>query len=245
LSKIVVGLFFFALCRAPVNAQAASPAEENQLRGFVSIVAGKVFDYLEMAGTKTALDFRPLSQQERNAIFGKSLINPIWYFKGAMSGALDQVHNKPGEWGQGWSAYGQRVGNIMGQYAIQRSVSYGLASLLQEDNRYFGSGQKGFWRRSRYALASSVLARHGNGRQYPSVSQFAGFAAGAFISRTWQPPSTHTAGDGAVSFGLSMGYNALACEVKEFLPDLLRLMTKGRKSQSPTASGNQPARPAK
>jgi hypothetical protein len=42
------------------------------------------------------------------------------------------------------------------------------------------------------------------------------------VSRAWQPPSTRSAGDGAVSFGITLGYNALSSAVKEFLPDIVK-----------------------
>jgi len=188
-----------------------------------------VFDYLTMAGSTTAKDFQPLSQAERNRIYLRSLINPVWYLKGASSAAIDQWNDKPREWEQGASGYGKRLGNIMGQYAIQRTVTFGASSLFHEDNRYFGSGKKGFWRRTGYAVSSSILARRDDGKRYPSVSLISGFAAGAFVSRSWQPPSTGSAGDGAVSFGISMGYNALSCAVKEFLPDIVRPILKRHK----------------
>ena len=154
------------------------------------------------------------------------------YFKSGLSGAIDQANDKPHEWGQGGAGYGKRVANITAQYGIQRTVTFGVASLLHEYNRYFGSGKKGFWPRTGYAISSSVLARHDNGRRYPSVSLIGGFAAAAFISRSLQPPSTHSAGDGASSFGISMGYNVLACTVKEFLPDLLRPLAKRHKTSA-------------
>jgi len=188
-----------------------------------------VFDYLTMAGTQTAADFKPLSQREQTIIYLKSLINPVWYLRGGLSAAIDLKNDKPREWEQGGSGYGKRFGNIMGQYTIQRTVTFGMSSLLHEDNRYFGSGKKGFWGRTGYAISSSFLARHDNGNRYPSFSLIGGFAAGAFVSRSWQPPSTRSAGDGAVSFGTTMGYNVLSCVVKEFLPDIVRPLTKRHK----------------
>ncbi|MEO8594443.1 MAG: hypothetical protein ABI759_14090 [Candidatus Solibacter sp.] len=188
-----------------------------------------VFEYLTMAGSSTAKDFKPQSQAERNRIYLRSLINPVWYLKGAFSAAIDQWNDKPQEWEQGASGYGKRFGNIMGQYAVQRTVTFGAESLLHEDNRYFGSGKKGFWRRTGYALSSSILARHDDGKRYPSVSLISGFAAGAFVSRAWLPPSQNSPGDAAVSFGFTMGYNALSCAVKEFLPDIVRPITKRHK----------------
>lgn len=188
-----------------------------------------IFDYLTMAGTDTSASFKPLTQHERTSSYLKSLVNPVLYFKGAMSGAIDLANNKPPDWEQGASGYGKRVGNIMGQYGIQRTVTFGVSSLLHEDNRYFASGKKGLWRRTGYAVTASFLARHDNGKRYPSVSLVGGFAAGGFISRSWQPPTTRSMGDGAVSFGYSMGYNVLACIAKEFLPDIVRPLTKHRK----------------
>jgi hypothetical protein len=224
---ILLALLFGGAARAQVSTAPASQPGSSWL-------ASTVFDYLAMAGTRTARDFKPLSQSERNGLYLKSLTNPVMYVKSALSGAIDHANDKPAEWGQGAAAYGKRVGNIAGQYAVQRTVTYGLSSLTHEDNRYFGSGEKGFWRRTGYALSSSVLARHDNGKRYPSVSLIGGFAAAAFLSRSWQPPSTHSAGDGAVSFGYSMGYNAVACTVKEFLPDILRRFRKG--TAAPPAS---------
>jgi len=185
-----------------------------------------VFSYLNMASSKKATDFQPLTQKERNQLYGKSFVNPFWYLKGAFSAGQNQWKDKPPEWEQGASGYGRRYADIMGQYAIQRTTTFGLESLLHEDNRYLGSGKKGFWPRTGYALKSSILARHDNGKRYPSVSLLTGYAGGAFLSRTWQPPSTNTAGDGAVSFGISMGWNIGFSMVKEFLPDMLGPFTK-------------------
>lgn len=41
-----------------------------------------------------------------------------------------------------------------------------------------------------------------------------------FISRLWRPRSNDSAGDGAVSFGISMATNAGVNVIREFLPDV-------------------------
>jgi hypothetical protein len=228
---VITFLFVLLLFGCAVEAQ-VSDASGSQPKH--APLANVLFDYLNVAGGQTAADFKPLTQSERNRQYAKSLINPILYFKAGLSGAIDHANDKPFEWEQGAAGYGKRVANITAQYGIQRTVTFGIASLLHEDNRYFGSGKKGFWPRTGYAISSSVLARHDNGKRYPSVSLIGGFAAAAFISRSWQPRSTHSAGDGASSFGYSMGYNVLACTVKEFLPDLLRPLTKRYKASAPS-----------
>jgi hypothetical protein len=190
-------------------------------------------NYLNMAGTQTAGEFRPLKNREKTDLYLGSMINPWSFVKAAMSSGVDQWHDKPQEWGQGWGPYGKRFANIEGQYATQKLVTYLVSLPLREDNRYFGSGRHGFWSRTEYAVASSVLARRDNGRQYISVSQLSGMAAGAFIARLWLPPSQSSAGDAAVSFGITAGSNASLSVLKEFLPDLLHWAVRKKARRSP------------
>ena len=87
-----------------------------------------IFNYLNMAGAKKAADFQPMTQPERNRLYIKTMVNPIGFFKVGFSAGIDQWNDKPEEWGQGASGYGKRFANIEGQYAIQRTVTFGLSS---------------------------------------------------------------------------------------------------------------------
>jgi hypothetical protein len=232
-NKTICGLGIFALTFAPlVPGQNQSSITEEEKSSTVSRGVDYVLNYLNMAGTEKASEFRPLTRPERTKIYLKTMVNPVGYLKAGFSAGIDQFNDKPSEWEQGASGYGRRFANILGQYSIQRTVTFGLDSLLHEDNRYFNSGKKGFWPRTGYALASGLLARHDDGTQHLSISQIGGVAAGAFLSRSWQPPSQHSAGDGAVSFGISMASNMGFGIVKEFLPDLGRAITNKRKKHS-------------
>src|SRR6266576_6019872 len=178
-----------------------------------------VFNFLNMAGTN---EFRPMTQPERTRLYFKTMLNPFGFVKTGFSAGIDQANDKPTEWEQGASGYGKRFANILGQSSIQRTVTYELGSALHEDNRYFNSGKQGFWPRTGYSLASGILARHDDGSRHISISQLGGVAAAAFLSRLWQPPSQSSAGDGAVSFGVTMASNIGFGVVKELLPDLGR-----------------------
>jgi hypothetical protein len=210
------------LAWVPLLAAQDQSDNTNQHSAAVNKGIDLIFNYLNMAGAKKAADFRPMTQPERNRLYLKTMVNPIGFFKVGFSAGIDQWNDKPEEWGQGASGYGKRFANIEGQYAIQRTVTFGLSSALHEDNRYFNSGKHGLWPRAIYALESGILARHDDGSRHISVSQIGGVAAGAFVSRLWQPPSQSSAGDGAVSFGITMASNAGFGLVKEFLPDLGR-----------------------
>ena len=196
-----------------------------------------LFNYLNMAGTTKASQFRPMNQQERTHLYLKTMINPLGFMKAGFSAGLDQWADKPKEWEQGASGYGKRYANILGQYSIQRTVTFGVSSLLHEDNRYFNSGKQGVWPRLGYSLASGVLARHDDGRRRISISQFGGVAAGAFLSRAWLPQSQNSAGDAAVSFGITMGSNIGFGVLKEFLPDLGRAIAGKKRNSDKNSQG--------
>jgi hypothetical protein len=230
----VLAILLFSLL-APVAAQNQDSSIAQQKSSTVPIGIDYLFNYLNMAGTTKSKDFRPLSEKERTDLYLKTMVNPLGYVKAGFSAGIDQWHDKPEEWEQGASGYGKRFANIVGQYSIQRTVTFGAASVLHEDNRYFNSGKKGFWPRTGYALASGILARHDDGTRHVSVSQLGGVGAGAFLSRFWQPPSQDSPGDGAVSFGITMANNMGFSVVKEFLPDLGKaIASKRKKHTSPT-----------
>lgn len=225
-----VPLALLLSCISQGQEQSAVPPSQNTTTASRGL--GYIFNYLNMAETKDASQFTPLTQSERTRIYWKTMVNPLGYIKAATSAGIDQWGDKPQEWQQGAAGYGKRFANILGQYSIQRSVTFVLSSGLHEDNRYFNSGKKGIWRRTGYALASGLLARHDDGSRHPSVSQVAGVAAGAFMSRLWQPPSQHSPGDAAVSFGITMASNIGFSVVKEFLPDLGRAIARKHSKSS-------------
>ena len=181
---IVCALYSTATLALAQEAQTAGTSARPEYRG--KTFFQNLFAYLNMSDAKSA-EFRPLTQRERNSLFGKSFINPIWYAKGAISAGQNQWSDTPEPWEQGASGYGKRFGDIMGQYAIRRTVMHGFESWFHEDNRYFPSSKKGFWARTGYALSSGVMGRHDNGKRYPSASILIGYASGAYLSRFWQP----------------------------------------------------------
>lgn len=245
--KSACKLLILFLAWVPLLAAQDQSDDTSQHSAAVTKGIDLIFNYLNMAGARKAADFKPMTQPERNRLYFKTMVNPIGFFKVGFSAGLDQWNDKPEEWGQGASGYGKRFANIEGQYAIQRTVTFGLSSALHEDNRYFNSGKHGLWPRTIYALESGVLARHDDGSRHISVSQIGGVAAGAFVSRLWQPPSQSSAGDGAVSFGITMASNAAFGVVKEFLPDLGRKLgnrhkpPKGEPPLSQSGELNEPA----
>ena len=57
-------------------------------------------------------------------------------------------------------------GEQISRAVCRRKNDHLLNLIATEDNRYFGSGKHGFWRRTEYAVATSVKERHNNGKLY-------------------------------------------------------------------------------
>lgn len=213
--RLTVLLAFLALSRCVL----AQESIDKPAPSFGPVI-NSLARYLGLAET-TADRFRPLTQAERTRLYLKGVLSPWGVLYGATRAGMHQSWNGPPEWGRGAQGYGQRFGDSYGQYWARRTFEFGIASALHEDNRYFRSGKHGFWRRTKYAVASGLLARHDDGKCSLSISRLGAIAGVAFISRTWQPPSTNSAGDAAVSFGVTMGSDVGLGVFKEFLPELV------------------------
>src|SRR4051794_24781551 len=123
-TKYISGLCSLILLLDPqLQAQSQTPTPDADNVGAIDAGIDYLFNYLNMAGTKTATEFQPLTQKERTQIYFKVMVNPLGYGKAAFSAGVDQWKDKPEEWEQGASGYGKRFANIMGQYSIQRTVT--------------------------------------------------------------------------------------------------------------------------
>ena len=75
---------------------------------------------------------------------------------------------------------------------VRCSPTYATSILLNEDNRYFASDEKGAWPRVRHALASVFTAHKRDGRTVFATSSMVGIAGASLISRAWSPESRQT-----------------------------------------------------
>lgn len=159
-----------------------------------------------------------LTQTERAREYVKDMFNPFSFVESAASGGWGLLRGRPHEWGEGGAGFGRRFASSYGQHMVEDTLKFGLANALHEDNRYVPSGRKGFAPRLVYALEMTLQSRDPDGTRQVSYSKIGSIAGASLISRFWQPPSTGTAGDGAVNFGVSVAFAASLNVAREFLP---------------------------
>jgi hypothetical protein len=175
-----------------------------------------------IARGQTAKDaYRPLTEHERLRLYLKRLAGPEALFRTAVGAGIDLGMDTPKEWGEGALGYARRFTSAYAEHVVRETLLYGSSSVLHEDNHYVRSGETGFGRRLKYALESSVLARHEDGSRHFSVSKIGSYAGASFLWRIWQPPSTNSAGNAMENFGIAMSVSTGFDVAREFLPDLL------------------------
>ena len=105
---------------------------------------------------KTQADFTALTPKQGIKFYAKSRFGPFNFFSPATSAGSRRrwVSLNPGAKVEGYG-----FGNYLAKQAVQLSLRLAGEDMLQEDNRYFQSGERGTGRRIVYALKSSVMAR--------------------------------------------------------------------------------------
>ena len=208
--RLIFLLLSLALPVAPVFAQ-----------GPLAAVTERETTIDKMFGMVAPSEPSQLTEAKRFHLYLLSAGGPIPILGEAIGAGVSQWENSPKEWGQGWSAFGQRFGSNLAYNGIRQTITYGTSVVFHEDNRYFASRKHGFWARTGYAALSTVVAQHPDGRRAFSVSSVTGVVSASAISSTWGPSSwegaENIARNAGISFLTTAGFNI----VREFLPDVL------------------------
>lgn len=138
---------------------------------------------------------------------------------GNLAGAgLGQFTNTPGEWGQGWGAYGERYASGFGSTLSRQVFAFTLETALHEDPRYFPSTETTFGARVKHALKYALITHTDSGDDRFAYSRvISAFGSGQLVN-VWQPKSTGSVSDGLergiITLGVDAGFNL----AQEFIP---------------------------
>lgn len=131
--------------------------------------------------------------------------------------AARQAADSP-NYGQGWDAYGQRVGATAADGFTDIMIGGAiLPSLLHQDPRYFYQGTGTTSSRMRHAIFSAFVAKGDNGKSEPNYSTMGGDLSSAAISNLYFPSSNRGAGLVLGNFALGTAERIGANLAQEFL----------------------------
>jgi hypothetical protein len=188
----------------------------------------------------------PLTTKQKFAVVARGTFDPVQYPWWALLSAISQADDSEPGYGQGWGAYGKRFVTAAADGVIENFMTGAvLPSLLHQDPRFFQSSKGGFLRRGEYAVSRILVTRTDSGSTQFNYSEIVGSALSASISTfSYHPRSIYvstptnphefvnsdrTLGNAATVWGSQVGYDTVTIVVKEFWPDIHRMLSKKHK----------------
>ncbi len=166
--------------------------------------------------------WRGLSVKEKLSYDWKHLFDVDNMVYAGIGAGVDQLRERPGEWGEGWGAFGERYASHIGYYVVQRSIMFPVQAIDHEDTRYFRSKRTSYKGRLGDAFLQTVWRHNDIGEMMPAYSEFLGDYGAAAVSRMWWPRHYHTGSAiliaGSDTILVDAGINVL----HEFAPDIKR-----------------------
>jgi hypothetical protein len=176
--------------------------------------------------------YQPLTSKERTALwFNSNVLNPRVYLRSVLLTIPEHTSNSPAAWGQGWDAYGQRVGSRFARFAISSSVEHAGSAALGHDPRYISCRNcTSRWGRLKHSFIYNFMTYNRNGKPVVHVSHLAGQFGSEMIAASWIPGRTWRSelAPGLIE-QVSLGW--LSNIAREFSPEIKRLISRKNRSK--------------
>ena len=201
----------------------------------------------------------PLTPGKKFKVVLRSSFDYVEYAWYAAISGIGQAENSEPAYRQGAEGYGKRYATNFADGTIENfMVAAVFPSLLHQDPRFFQSSQGGFWHRTDYAVSRIFVTRSDSGHSQFNYSEIIGSALSAtistntyhprsFITTRWDPAtnmptyvfhkSDRTLPNTLSVWGTQVGYDTITIVVKEFWPDIHRMLVHKHKADA-AAVGN-------
>jgi hypothetical protein len=211
------------------SSQSSSGEHKRPAEQAVGILTRRSVFFPELATSRA-----PLTSGQKFKLFVDKTISPSTFVGAAGSAAIGQATNNYEQYGQGWDAYGKRVGAA---YANAASTNFFgtflIPSLLHQDPRHFFSNRDGFKRKLTYALSRQVVTRTDSGGHTFNWSRVLSLLISESIANTYLPPEERTAGKTFERAGTRFAIGIGTTLLKEYWPIIFRKFGASRSSTGP------------
>lgn len=159
----------------------------------------------------------PLTAKLKFRLALKIATDPVTAAGIAFLSATQQAGDTP-NFGQGWDAYGKRIGaNSADGFSDIMIGGAILPSLLHQDPRYFYQGTGTAGSRLRHAMMHPFVCPGDTGKMQPNFSSLGGDMASSAISNLYYPQSNRGVGLVFTNFGISTAERVATSLAQEFL----------------------------
>lgn len=205
---------------SPRPKQEATPQPSGHSQSFIGYVTSRSIVFPDIATSPL-----PLSPGGKFKIFVNQAISPAYVLGSGVSAAVNQANNSPSAAGQGWEAYGTRVG-----YSMARASStsffgtFVFASMFHQDPRFFPESHPSFLHAIKYSAVRIVVTRNDKGNDVFNSSGLLGPLAAEALSNSYLPRSEQTGARSMERYGSDLAWRFAANIFKEYWPTIFRDM---------------------
>lgn len=225
----------------PDNPEPKPKADENPTMEMTSRVVGYVTNR-SIVFPDIATRQGPLSTGEKFRLFVNETVSPPYLIASTVGATFNQAKNVPEGYGQGWNAYGDRLGEELARASSNAFFgSFVLPSLLHQDPRFFPQIHPAFWASVRYSLERVFITRTDSGFDTFNISGVGGTAAAEALANSYLPESDRTAAKNASRFATDLAWKFAGNMFKNYWPTLFHDMGLNRLKVIPDPDVQQPA----
>jgi hypothetical protein len=167
------------------------------------------------------IETQPLSVKQKFGYYAREQLGLTAPLGAAFSAAISQGLDSDPKYGQGWEAYGKRVGAV---YIEGESVAFLrgalLPTLLHQDPRYYRQGTGSFVGRSVYAVSRTLITRQDSGKKALNFSALGASGGAAAMTLAYFPDRSQTSSAVLWAFAGNVGGIAAANWLREFGPEI-------------------------
>lgn len=158
-------------------------------------------------------------------IFANQAISPAYVLSAGVSAAYNQARNQPAAAGQGWDAYGTRVGYSIGRASTTSFFgTFLFASMLHQDPRFFPEYKPRFGHAMKYSFTRLFVTRNDAGKDVFNSSGLLGPVAAEALANVYLPRSEQKGSETAQRIGTDLGWRFFANMFKEYWPTIFKDM---------------------
>ena len=178
---------------------------------------------------ENATSLPPLTTGQKFKTVAEGCFDPVEVaFMGIQAG-IGQAGNTDPTYRQGLSGYSKRFGTdytdaIIGNFGTGAI----FPTLLHQDPRYYQMGAGNVFHRFTHAALRVAITRSDSGKTQFNFSEVLGNGLAAGLSNAYHP-GPHTIANSADVERTQILLDAIGYELKEFWPDLHRLLTRGKR----------------
>jgi hypothetical protein len=137
--------------------------------------------------------------------------------------AYGQAVNSPSGWGQGWGAYGQRLGADMARVASYNFFgTYVIASVTHEDPRFYVRKDLNFGQSVKYAASRLVITRNDAGAEVVNYNGILGPLAAEGLANVYYPQGSKNFGSTMIRYSTDVGWRFAGYLLRQYWPTINR-----------------------